>query len=140
MTDKNNFETGYDLFDYIFENEIFECNCYYYYQSQEEEITWRNQQINKIVESNKDFNKIILELIVKVVGNKMKGGMLNFKSCKEDNEFGFTIIYSGYSDSMLDDLGHEGEIDSIEEDEFLPIEELVDFDILKEELSSIIIQ
>ena len=102
------FNSYFELFEEIFKQELLEFNHYYYYQSVEKEIEWKDEEIQKLVESNVEFNQFILNVIERVIeyGVDTCGGEYGGSATFSDDQLGFHV-YSGYSESMIDDTEPE---------------------------------
>ena len=112
--------------------ELLEFNHYYYYQSVEKEIEWKDEEIQKLVESNVEFNQFILNVIERVIeyGVDTCGGQYGGSATFSDDQLGFDV-YSGYSESMIDETEPEGYEDATKfyDNDF--IEKLNSYNLLK---------
>ena len=131
--DKTNFNSNLELFKEIFKKDLLEYDVSHFYQHEEVDVTWSDEQIQKLVESNQELKDFIFNLIEWVIEREVDtfGGSYSVKTSTNNNQLGF-IINSGYSHSMLSDIADpEGEADSAAyySDDF--IKKLNSFDELK---------
>ena len=106
-------KSNYELFEYIFKNEIIEYSIYKTWHSADEiNLNWKNLETQKTVLKNKKLNGYINDILNCAISfADDTGGVYGLKTTIKNNDFGF-LIWSGYTTDMIDEMEPEGLVNS----------------------------
>ena len=128
----NTFNPNFELFEEIFKLELLKFNYSHFYQSVEKDVEWKDEKIQKIVESNVEFNQFILDIIERVIeyGADWLAGQYYGSATFSDDQLGFDLLV-GCSQSTIAEMEPEGYEDAKKfyDNDF--VEKLNSFNILK---------
>ena len=126
------FNPNFELFEEIFKLELLKFDYSHFYQSVEKDVQWKDEKIQKVVESNVEFNQFILDIIERVIeyGADWLAGEYYGSATFSDDQLGFDLLVE-CSQSIIAEMEPEGYEDAkiFYDNDF--VEKLNSFNILK---------